>query len=81
MNTFNTVVFKFSMGDVDDPDIYAAQSIMQWQSTESGKWIMDHALYLPKWERYADPYQHGWTFTVRATLSPENYTFWKLKYA
>lgn len=34
---------KFSMGDVDDVDIYAAEPIWQWQQTEQGRWVMDHA--------------------------------------
>ena len=31
------------MGDVDDIDIYVAQPIYEWQQTEQGKWVMQHA--------------------------------------
>ncbi len=31
------------MGDVDDVDIYVAQPIYEWQQTEQGKWVMQHA--------------------------------------
>lgn len=31
------------MGDVDDVDIYVAQPIYEWQQTDQGKWVMQHA--------------------------------------
>jgi len=34
---------SFSMGDVDDVDIYVAQPIYEWQQTDQGKWVMQHA--------------------------------------
>jgi len=34
---------EFSMGDVDDVDIYVAQPIYEWQQTEQGRWAMKHA--------------------------------------
>jgi hypothetical protein len=34
---------EFSMGDVDDVDIYVAQPIYEWQQTEQGRWAMQHA--------------------------------------
>jgi hypothetical protein len=30
------------MGDVDDPEIYAAMPISEWQGTEKGQWVMKH---------------------------------------
>lgn len=36
--TFHT----FTMGDVDDVDIYVAQPLYEWQQTEHGKWVMEH---------------------------------------
>ena len=34
------------MGDVDDVDIYVAPPIFQWQQTEQGRWVMEHATNL-----------------------------------
>lgn len=34
---------SFTMGDVDDVDIYVAPPIADWQKTEKGKWVMEHA--------------------------------------
>ena len=30
------------MGDVDDPELYAAMPISNWQKTEQGQWVMEH---------------------------------------
>lgn len=30
------------MGDVEDPALYAAQPIWEWQQTEHGRWVMEH---------------------------------------
>lgn len=36
----------FTMGDVEDPDIYAAQPIWEWQQTPKGQWVMENAYNL-----------------------------------
>jgi hypothetical protein len=33
---------SFSMGDVEDPELYAAQPLYEWQQTEQGQWVMEH---------------------------------------
>lgn len=41
------VVHRFRLGDVDDPDIYAAQPIYEWQQSDAGKFVMENACSLP----------------------------------
>jgi hypothetical protein len=36
--TFHT----FGMGDVEDPELYAAQPLYEWQQTDQGQWVMEH---------------------------------------
>jgi hypothetical protein len=45
------VVHTFKLGDVEDPDLYAAIPLGKWQDSESGKWVMEHAVETPWWER------------------------------
>ena len=35
--------YQFRLGDVDDIDIYAAMPIYEWQRTDQGRWVMEHA--------------------------------------
>lgn len=37
------IFHEFIMGDVDDVDIYVTEPIYNWQQTEHGRWVMEHA--------------------------------------
>ena len=30
------------MGDVEDPELYAAQPLYEWQHTKQGQWVMEN---------------------------------------
>lgn len=73
-------VHSFKMADVDDPEIYAAQPIWEWQQTEKGKWVMDNAVEEPYWCRQVEPHTYGYNYVIRAKFSEKDYTYFKLKY-
>jgi hypothetical protein len=60
------VVHSFTMGDVEDPDLYAAEPLMAWQNSEFGQWVMKHACDVPMWHRQADPISYGYKYTITA---------------
>jgi hypothetical protein len=62
------VVHEFMLGDVDDPDLYAAEPIVEWQHSEIGKWVMTHAAETPSWHRSPDMLQYGYRYQIRAKL-------------
>lgn len=35
--------YRFSLGDVDDVDLYTVAAITEWQHTDQGRWVMQHA--------------------------------------
>ena len=74
------VVHKFRLSDVDDPEIYAAQPIYEWQQSDKGKWIMDHAMEPPVWHRYIDAQTYGYQYAITAKLKGVDYTFYTLKW-
>lgn len=73
-------VHEFTMGDVEDPDLYAAQPLWEWQQTEAGQWVMEHAVETPFWHRQLDPSNYGLTYCVVARLSELDQTYWALKW-
>ena len=73
-------VHQFTMGDVEDPDLYAAQPLHEWQSSEVGQWVMEHAVETPFWHRRFDPRNYGHTYCVVARLSEQDQTYWALKW-
>jgi hypothetical protein len=74
------VVHQFPMGDVEDPDLYAAQPLMDWQNSESGQWVMQHAVESPVWYRLIDHSSFGYQYQIRAKLMGPALTEWLLKF-
>lgn len=74
------VVHSFRMGDVEDPDLYAADPLWQWQESEQGQWIMQHAVGPPTWHRSVDHTSYGHKFVITATLKEPDCLFYKLKW-
>lgn len=60
------VVHEFKLSDVDDPDMYAAQPLYEWQQSEFGQWVMKNAADTPSWHRYADPISYGYHYRITA---------------
>jgi hypothetical protein len=78
--TITHVVHTIRMGDVEDPDLFVAQPIYEWQQTEQGKWIMENSNPTPSWHRQVDYTTYGHIYQIRAYLTHKQLTFWKLKY-
>lgn len=70
---------SFNMGDVEDPEIYAAHPIWEWQQTEHGQWVMQHCAE-PAYRIGADPSQMGYKITLYGDLSDEDAVFHTLKW-
>jgi hypothetical protein len=73
-------VHEIRMGDVEDPDLFVAQPIYEWQQSDAGKFIMENAVDKPYWSRSMDPHTYGHLYRIVARLSEQNETFWKLKW-
>ena len=76
----DVVVHTFTLGDVDDPDIYAAGPIFDWERSEEGQWVTAHAVDQPIWHRMVDPNTYGYKYKITARLKAVDYTFWTLKW-
>ena len=75
------VVHEFFMSDVEDPEIYAAQPIWEWQQTEAGQWTMLHSRPEPHWLVSLSHERYGYVVRIVANLTEQNTTFFQLKYA
>ena len=73
-------VHEFTMGDVEDPDLYAAGPILDWQKSPAGEFVIEHAVETPYWVRMADPSSYGYRYRIMARLSEQNQTFFRLKF-
>ena len=73
-------VHKFNMGDVEDPDLFVAQPIYEWQQTDAGKYVMENSSPTAIWERYIDPINLGYMYSIKAYFTPKQLTFYKLRF-
>ena len=74
------VVHEFAMGDVEDPDLYAAQPLSDWQDSEAGQFVMKHAVEKPYWIRQVDLHSYGHRYVIVARMRESDQTFFKLKF-
>jgi hypothetical protein len=78
--TSTHIVHEFSLSDVEDPDLLAAEPIWNWQQSDSGKWVMENAIQKPSWHRNIDTHTYGYRYQIRADLTDEQVTFFELKF-
>ena len=76
----DVVVHTIRMGDVEDPDLFVAQPIYEWQESDAGRFVMEHAVEKPYWHRTTDYASYGHRYDIVARLSEQNECFWRLKW-
>jgi hypothetical protein len=74
------VVHEFFMSDIDDIEIYVAEPLWKWETSEPGRWVMEHAVETPYWTTGWDTSRYGMRVIISAELREEDATFFKLKY-
>lgn len=74
------MVHMFTVSDVEDPEIYAAQPISEWINSEQGKWVMGKSIEVPMWHRYLEHQTYGYRYGITAYLKDTDYTFYTLKW-
>ena len=74
------VVHKFTVGDVDDPEIYAAEPIWQWQKSDAGKFIMENAIEPPSYHRHMDISVYGYRYAIVAELEKKKLSEFYLRW-
>lgn len=74
------VVHHFKLGDVDDPILYAALPLYEWEQSEVGKWVKEHAVEKPRWVSRPDMMNYCTNFAIIARLTEQDQTYFNLKY-
>jgi hypothetical protein len=74
------LVHRFSIGDVDDPEIYAAEPIYNWQQTEAGKFVMENAVTKPELHHQSDYLNYGYQYAITAWLKDRDATYFCLRW-
>jgi len=80
MKPVKVVVHRFLLSDSEDPDLIAAEPLINWEKSEKGQWVMNNSIEKPTWFRLPAVDIYGFEYIIQATFTPEQYTYWKLKY-
>jgi hypothetical protein len=80
VKTKEIAVYTFTQGDVDDPDLYAAEPLYNWQKSPQGEWVMENSVDPPVWHRMADPASYGHKYIVTATFAEKKLTEYYLRF-
>jgi hypothetical protein len=74
------IVHRFRLGDVEDPDLYAAEPLYKWQESDPGKFIMEHAIDKPEWHRHLDQSTYGYQYAIVAELEMKKLSEYYLRF-
>ena len=74
------LVHKINMGDVEDPDLFIAAPIYEWQQTDAGKYVMEKSDPAPKWVRGNNPHTYGHEYRIYGYFTEEDSLWWRLKF-
>jgi hypothetical protein len=74
-------VHEFLIGDVDDPELHAAEPLQKWQTSAAAAWVFENAVGDPYRISQPDLASYGHHYKIMARLSEQNETFWRLKWS
>lgn len=78
--TVTILLHKFRIGNEDDPEVYAAEALYQWEKSSAGQWAMKNSVSTPTWVIR----QHSPTFEsimhIRGEFSESDATMYHLMY-
>jgi hypothetical protein len=73
-------VYTFEISDSEDPEIYAADFLWEWEKSEHGQWVMRNACDTPTWVKSLDPSSYNYKFIIRAKFMGPALTEMLLRY-
>lgn len=74
------VVHRFRVGDVEDPDLYAAQPLYEWEKSEQGQFIMANAVDTPEWHRHLNHMLYSHEYVIIAKLEKKKLSEFYLRW-
>lgn len=74
------VVHRFVINEIEDPDIRAALPIWDWQNSDAGKFVMEHAVDQPVFHKQLDPMSLGYRYAIVAELEKKKLSEFLLKF-
>ena len=74
------IVHKIPMGDVEDPELYAAAPILEWEKSAKGRWLKENSKKQMEYIIRPNVETYGWMVIIFAWLEEQDITYYKLKW-
>ena len=74
------IVHTIEMGDVEDPEIYAAAPIIAFENTDKGRWLMANSYKQLEFTIRPNPRTYGWKVLIWSYLNEQDLTYYSLKW-
>lgn len=74
-------VHSFSMGDVEDPELYVASPLIEWEKSEQGQWVKDRSVTVPEFHISPCMRTFGYRVSITAELLDQDLTYYCLRWA
>ena len=71
---------RFNLPETEDPDVWVAEPIYDWQQTDQGRWVMQHAHNIT-YHQQPDANFWGYDIVIRGDLiDPKSITEYFLRW-
>ena len=75
------ILFKeLYIGDCEDPQIYAGAALYDWEKSEHGNWVMNHAIEEPVWHTSVSQNYLGYVVRITGRLTEADEIIYQLKF-
>lgn len=74
------IVHKIPMGDVEDPELYAAAPILEWEKSAKGRWLAENSKRQMEYIIRPNPETYGYMVIIFAWVEEQDLTYFKLKW-
>lgn len=74
------VVHKFHVREFEDPDLWAAKELYEWEISTQGYWVLERALNHPEWHLQLQSDSISLLCVIIADLEPIHVTEFLLRW-
>lgn len=64
----------------EDPIVYAGEILHKWENSEAGKWVMEHSVEKPIWDKSFDTKLYTYRIRIAAKFYEEDAVYFTLKF-
>ena len=74
------VVYRFRVNEYNDPDLFIASELLDWEKSPVGIWVLAHSVESPMWNRSPKFHPGNMEYTITAELPSVHATEFFLKW-